>query len=72
MPRTARLLFLFCLPILSGCGAEPPRREELGRIVFSAAEVPGAEEAYSLPEYLRETAPKPDSAEHTHTHTPGD
>lgn len=60
MHRTITLLFFICLPLFCGCGAEPPSLEELGRIVFSASEVPGADEPYSLPEYLREAPAESD------------
>lgn len=56
-----RILVFLCVPFFSGCEAEPPSREELGRIVFSASDVPGADKPYSLPEYLREAAPESDS-----------
>jgi hypothetical protein len=57
MRRTTRLLYLFSLLapacLISGCEPPPPSREELGRIVFSESEVPGADDTYQLPEHLR-------------------
>jgi hypothetical protein len=60
MHRTLPLLLMFFLPLLSGCEAEPPSRQELGRIVFNPAEVPGADKPYTLPEYLRNAPPAPE------------
>ncbi|HEX7378135.1 MAG TPA: hypothetical protein VF278_13540 [Pirellulales bacterium] len=64
MHRTATTLFFLSTAMLFGCGAQPPSREELGRIAFKASEVPGADDAYSLPEYLREALSKFDVDKH--------
>jgi hypothetical protein len=57
MTRAARFLSLFFVlaaaSLITGCDPSPPSREELGRIVFSESEVPGADETYTLPERLR-------------------
>lgn len=56
--------FFMCSSIVAacltaGCDAPPPKPNDLGRIVYSPAEVPGADAPYSMPEYLRETLEKP-------------
>lgn len=68
MYRVPAILCFICLPLLSGCEAEPPSREELGRIVFSPSEVPGADKPYTLPDYLRED----DSQSDPSRRAPGD
>lgn len=61
MYRTVLFLTLGCLAVvLCGCEAEPPGQKELGRIVFSESDVPGADRPYALPEYLRKAPPAPE------------
>lgn len=55
MHQTATFLFFLSLSLLHGCDAAPPSRDDLGHIVFDTTEVPGADEAYSLPKHLRPT-----------------
>jgi hypothetical protein len=63
MTQTEKLLSVVLVLsgcVLCGCEAEPPSREELGRIVYSESDVPGADKPYALPEYLRKAPPAPE------------
>jgi len=66
MTRVVRLLNLFFVlaaaSLIAGCDPPPPSSEELGRIVFSESEVPGANEAYTVPKRIEEL--KADENEH--------
>jgi hypothetical protein len=53
--RHVSLFGIACL--ISGCDPAPPSRQELGRIVFNEADVPGADKPYVVPEYLLELKP---------------
>ncbi|MGH7139326.1 MAG: hypothetical protein ACREHD_26575 [Pirellulales bacterium] len=46
--------------LLGGCESQPPSPQELGRIVYREADVPGADKPYALPEYLRKAPPAPE------------
>ncbi|OYV86579.1 MAG: hypothetical protein B7Z73_11515 [Planctomycetia bacterium 21-64-5] len=65
MPTTKRRIRFFvligaCLTV--GCEPPPPKPQDLGRIVYNPAEVPGADQPYALPEHLRNI--KPEHPEH--------
>jgi hypothetical protein len=58
MKRTISPLNLFVILVTTclttGCEPAAPSKEELGRIVFSESEVPGANDIYIVPERLRD------------------
>ncbi|HVX12553.1 MAG TPA: hypothetical protein VHC22_15335 [Pirellulales bacterium] len=64
MKRSAKfLLGLACLLggcLLPGCEPEPPSRAELGRIEFDETRVPGADQTYTLPDYILKATPTPE------------
>lgn len=49
--RTAAVLLLsvFLLSV-GGCEAEPPKPQDLGRIVYDPAQIPGIDDTYQPPE----------------------
>jgi hypothetical protein len=48
-------LLLVCAGLSCGCEPQKPSEQELGRIVFSESEVPGADRSYELPKPLQKT-----------------
>jgi len=55
---------------LSGCGPAPPAPEDLGRVVFDPAEMPGGQKRFELPE-LKEEPPSSEAAAGDHPDHPG-
>ncbi|HVA45734.1 MAG TPA: hypothetical protein VNH11_05040 [Pirellulales bacterium] len=60
-----RLSVLIGACLTAGCEPPPPKPQDLGRIMYNPAEVPGTDQPYALPEYLRNIQPEqPELPEH--------